>query len=75
MNVNNEEIIRNYFLKAKIDYYEGSIESLSQTISYTHNHYISPTDLLVFFTTDSFLENYSIVLSIKGRKKYIIISH
>ena len=73
--MNNEEIIRNYFLNAKIDYYEGSIESLSQTISYICNHYISPTDLLSFLTTDSFFENYSILFSVKNNQKYIIINH
>jgi len=73
--VNNEEIIRNYFLNTKIDYYEGSVESLSHTISYTYDHYICPTDLLGFLTSDSFLENYSIQFFIKGNKKYIIINH
>ena len=73
--MNNEEIIQNYFLKGKIDYYEGSIENLSQAISYTYNQYVSPADLLAYLTTNSFLENYSIHFSIKENQKYIIINH
>lgn len=73
LQMNKEEILQNYFLKTKIDYYEGTIEHLAQIISRTNNQYITPDDLEEFLTRDSFLSNYTIMLSINRGTKNIVI--